>query len=488
MEHRTNVPHTEQPAAMSDTSRVIPETVPFWRTLFYAFGNAAGQLTYTTFNAFIQYFYTEVKGLPPNWVGRGWFAFGFWNAVNDPISGWLSDRTRTRWGRRRFYIGLLAIPTAVAFALVWLPPFDNDNPTALLVYFLVIISIYDMLQTVVTLNQDALFPEMYQETGNRAAGASTRQLIGFVVGNGMAVALTPTIYGKFGWTALAILWGSLTALMYFMSLIGIRENPAFSRQENPPWREQMRVVFGNRTFLIVLGINFTTRFIMAVLVAVLPFYADHVLRIKEEELTELLIALFVTSGVSVLFWQRVIRRYGTRTSMIASMGIAALLAVPLLFTHSLLATGIVLALLGTAIGGTLLGPDMLFAEVVDEDYVRTGTRREGTYRGILGFIFRFPPALAGLILGEGLAQAGYNSDLPAGAQPAAVTTVIRLFSAVIPMIALVLGIGLLLIYPLYGKYLGDIQQHAALLRESADQRFRRGALAVKGLGRAIHGE
>jgi GPH family glycoside/pentoside/hexuronide:cation symporter len=231
----------------------------------------------------------------------------------------------------------------------------------------------------------------------------------------------------------------------------------------------------------VLGINFTTRFIMAVLVAVLPFYADHVLRIKEEELTELLIALFVTSGVSVLLWQRAVRRYGTRASMIASMGSAAILAIPLLFARSLLATGVALALLGTSIGGIILGPDMLFAEVVDEDYVRTGTRREGTYRGILGFIFRFPPALAGLILGEGLALAGFNSELSASAQPEAVTTVIRLFSAVIPIIALVAGIGLLLIYPLSGKYLRDIQERAALLREAVDQRFEHETPAVEGL-------
>lgn len=448
----------------------VPERVPFWRTFFYSFGNAAGLLTYTTFNAFIQYFYTDVRGLPPQWVGRGWFAFGFWNAVNDPVAGWLSDRTSTRWGRRRFYIGLLAIPAAIAFALIWLPPFDKSNPTAMMVYFLVIISIYDMLQSIITLNQDALFPEMYQETGNRAEGSSIRQLIGFVVGNGLAVALTPTVYGRLGWGALAGMWGSLAATMYFVSLIGIQENPAFSQQETTSWRDQIRLVFSNRTFLIVLCINFMIRFILAVLVAIMPFYADYVLRIKESQLTQLLFVLFGTSGVSVLLWQSIVKRRGTRAAMILSMVSAAVFAIPLLFVNSLLGTAAVLALLGTAIGGTVLGPDMLFAEVVDEDYVKTGQRREGMYRGILGFIFRFPPAVSGLILGEGLALAGYNSDLEASAQPDAVVLVIRIFSSVLPLIALGIGIGLLVVYPLYGSYLRDIQQQVITLRQSSHWR------------------
>jgi GPH family glycoside/pentoside/hexuronide:cation symporter len=442
----------------------------FWRTILYSFGNAAGLLTYWTFNSFVQYFYTDVKGVSPEWVGRGWFAFGFWNAANDPVAGWLSDRTSTRWGRRRFFIAVLAIPTSIAFALVWLPPFEKGNNVALMVYFLVIISIYDMLQSVVTLNQDALFPEMYQDTSERASGSGTRQLIGFVVGTGLAVALTPTIYGNFGWGALAVLWGTLAAIMYFVSLIGIQENPAFAAQEAVPWREQIRIVFGNRTFMIVLGINFMMRFILAALLAVLPFYAEYVLRVEEERLTPLTSMLFVASGISVIVWQRVVKRFGTRTSMILSMGFAAVCAVPLLFTTDYIATGAVLALLGIAIGGTILGPDMLFAELVDEDYVQTGQRREGMYRGIIGFVYRLPPAVAGLVLGEGLARAGYNADLDASAQPHAVTTIIRAFLGALPLAGLLIGVGLLVIYPLHGRYLQEIQERVIVLRQKALQR------------------
>ncbi len=101
--------------------------------------------------------------------------------------------------------------------------------------------------------------------------------------------------------------------------------------------------------------------------------------------------------------------------MIISMIGTAILALPLIFVSSLTTMAIALGVLGLVVGGSALGPDMLFAEVVDDDYVRTGQRREGMYRGILGFIFRFPPALAGLILGEGLAAAGFDADVAAAA-------------------------------------------------------------------------
>ncbi len=541
-----------------------------WRTVFYSLGNAAGLLTYWTFNTYVQFFYTKVKGVPPEWVGIGWFAFSFWNAVNDPVAGWLSDRTRTRWGRRRFFIGFLAIPTSFTFALVWLPPFEDGNSTALLVYFLVIISIYDMLQSIVTLNMDALFPELYQATEDRAAGSSSRQLIGFLLGTGLAVVFTPTIYGQLGWGALAIIWGTLAAIMYLSSLLGIHENLAFVEQKTVPWREQIRIVFTNRTFLIVIGINFMMRFILAALLVVLPFYAIYVLGIEEEQLTPLLAALLVTSGVSVAFWQVVVRRVGTRKTMIASMGIASIMAFPLLFVTNAVMAGVVLAFLGTAIGGIILGPDLLFSEVVDEDYAETGQRREGMYRGILGFVFRFPPGVAGLILGVGLALAGYDADadaswrvsfednvgvsgewailvckpsderysvaddtlavkggpqiyeltpdpkMPTGdtctltivrslvsgtdeaitvlevkpsdavigieangdtiitlsnidAQPTAVSQIIRVFLGVLPLIGLVLGIALLMIYPLHGAHLRKIQERGIVLRHSTEE-------------------
>lgn len=470
------IPPMDDASAIALSDADFEAELPLWKVFFYALGNAAGLLTYNTFNGFVTFFYTDSVGLPAHWVGRGWFAFGFWNAVNDPLSGWLSDHTQTRVGRRTFYIRLIAIPVAIAFALVWLPPFDvkTDGATPVFVYFLVIISIYDMLQSIITLNQDALFPEMFQTTKSRARGATIRQFVGFGIGGGIAVAVSPFIYDSaLGWSGLAILWGSLAAILYFLSLIGIQEDPSFGQQtrdEGASGWQELKEVFSNRVFGTVIGINFVFRFIIGAIFAALPFYNQYVLEQPESTAGILAAALFVPAAFSMLGWQAVFRRIGTRRTMIISFSLAAFLATPILFTQDLTATLVVLAGLGFVVGGILLGPDLMFAEMIDEDFVRTGLRREGVYRGVLGFIYRFPPAFAGLMIGELLTSAGYDSDLSVAQQPDDVANVIRSFTAFSPLAAVIFGIGVMFMYPLYGERLATIQAQAADLRRSLHQK------------------
>src|SRR5690606_36181084 len=103
----------------------------------------------------------------------------FWNAVNGPLAGALSDRTRTRWGRRIPYIALGSLPLALFFALVWLAPFRGDDPR-LFAYFLGVIFLFDTLFTLVSLNLVALFPEMYPSLAERAEVSGYRQVFALV--------------------------------------------------------------------------------------------------------------------------------------------------------------------------------------------------------------------------------------------------------------------------------------------------------------------
>jgi GPH family glycoside/pentoside/hexuronide:cation symporter len=278
--------------------------------------------------------------------------------------------------------------------------------------------------------------------------------------------MTPTIYdSSLGWTGVAFLWSGVAVLFYFLSLIGIRENPAYAEQhESTPIFSQFRLALQNRIFVLIICLNFVLRFVVGVLLLSLPFYTKYVLEVGGSGQSIITGALLLSLALSLIGWQHLYKRWGTRRALIVSFSVSAFCVVPLLFTGGVIDTASVMVVLGICVGGIALAPDMLFAELIDEDYVRSGIRREGLYRGILGFMFRFPPAFAGLMLSELLNRTGFDPDLSVDAQPQTFVTMLRIFTASAPTITVILGIVLMQLYPLHGKRLQAIQAKAQELR------------------------
>ena len=222
--------------------------------LLYAAGSLGVALSYQAFSAYIQFLYIDTLGVRAAWIGLVWAVYGVWNAVNDPLSGYWSDRTRTRWGRRVPWMAGSLVPLVITFYLLWFP-FGGGNPPALsevglLFYFLLIVLLFDFCWTIFVMNWAALFPEMTSHESERAglsAGREVFSIFGLLVG----VALPPLLAGA-NWSDrgnMALLLSAVTAVSLLLGLLGSRERPEFAAEPSPPFMASVRLTLRNRDFL-----------------------------------------------------------------------------------------------------------------------------------------------------------------------------------------------------------------------------------------------
>ena len=171
-----------------------------WRYALSMFGLSIAGYMYTTYGTF---FYTEKIGLSMQMIAAANVIYAIWDAFNDPIAGYLSDRTRTHWGRRRPWM-LVAVPVFIlASILFFSPPAALGKGMGLALWFGIFLVLTETGNTIATVNYHSLLPDLYREVGPRNSANSLRQalqLVGMIIG----VSLVPMITSALGYTLTAI--------------------------------------------------------------------------------------------------------------------------------------------------------------------------------------------------------------------------------------------------------------------------------------------
>jgi len=429
--------------------------------LLYSIGNFGTSLSSFAVSTYMGYFYIALVGLPPRWVGWGLFAFSWWNAFNDPVAGWLSDRTRTRWGRRVPYIAVLTLPLAVSFAAVWAPPLATGRPASLFIYMLLAVTINDLLYTLVAINLAALFPEMFATLASRARVNGWRQIMslgGMIVG----VVLAPLIAERYGWPVMGAILGGVLAAALLLSLRGSREHRAYAQLRESRLRWSVGSALRHRAFLIVLGIGFLIRLALTTVNATMPFYASYVLGTGTRGAAWLLGATLLVALLAMQVWAGLLARWGVRRTLLVAQLAVGVAVLPLLVAQTLLAALATAALAGFSLAGLLITPEVLLAEVIDADHVRTGQRHEGMYFGLSNFANRLPNVLQAVGVGEMLTLVGFDATL--AVQPPEVILGLRVLIGGVPLVALTLAALLTWVYPLHGARLAEVRERVTVLR------------------------
>ncbi|MFH1683744.1 MAG: MFS transporter [Candidatus Margulisiibacteriota bacterium] len=431
--------------------------------LAYSFGAIATALSYQAFSTYIIFFYVDVVKLPPYLAAIGMLIYAIWNAINDPLAGYISDHTHSRWGRRMPYIAIGAIPFGIVYFLLWTPPFTEFSQVMpLFFYFLAFICLFDLFYTFTILNWSSLFPEMFSGLKERTHVNALRQsfsMVGLILG----IAIPPLIYGTLGWGWMGAIFGTIIIIVLLIALWGSHEHLEYSREKQLGLWASFKATLNNRSFLTFVFSNLFVQYSFTLILATIPFFAKYVLDEGPQGTAAILAAAFLTAIPMLYVWERLAIKFGAKRSFMGAMVFLALSLIPLLFVKSFMGVLLTSFLIGIGLAGFILIVDLLLSDVIDEDETVTGTRREGMYFGANAFITRFAIALEAASIGFIFVATGYNPYV--FTQTREFLGGLRLLIAGFPIMALLLALLIIWFYPLDGKKLEEKNAKIAKIHE-----------------------
>ncbi len=404
----------------------------------------------------IAFYIVDVMNLPATWFATFWFFYTIYNAFNNPALGYLSDRTRSRWGRRIPYILFGGLPYAVAFALIFTAPFDGkDNPVGLLIYFGAAIVAWEGIYTAIATGYYGLLPEMfpsYRERTDVAAKMNIFQTVALVLG----AALPPLLADLLGWSGMAAVLAVISVIAIYAGYPALFERPNLKKDTGFPFWMALKATFINRSYLTAAGAQAMRFFATGLLQTGILFYLKYSLKVDESLATVILGIAFVVAMFSLYPWRNwVANKLDSRRTLMLANAIMILGIVPMGFSPNIIFTYVTAVIVGIGLGGLVLIGDVIMTEVVDEDEVKTGHQRAGMYFGMSGFLITLSGLLVSSVFGLMMPAFGYNTLLEF--QPATVELGFRLFLTIPTSLGFLFAIFLLWLYPLHGKRLQDIK-------------------------------
>jgi GPH family glycoside/pentoside/hexuronide:cation symporter len=411
--------------------------------ILYGVGDYGFAMTDNMVALLVAVFLTDVIGLEPYLAAAAVFIGRSWDYINDPLFGYLSDRVRTRWGRRRPFLVLAILPYALTFAMLWWrPPISSD--IGLAAYYALAYALYDSAVTMAMLPYYALTPELTDDYDERTALTSYRMVFS-ILGTFTAFVLPLALIGSMRpenlsrISSVALLIGFMGALPLLLTFFGTRERPEIQAQEKPTLKESLRAARGNRPFLLTMGIFLFTFTGLEIIASLMIYFLKY--RVNLEEQSDLIFAvLFLVALLSLPFWNWLSHRWDKRRAYILGMvylAVIMLLTVMVQPAWGLAAVLVASMLVGIGFGCVQVLPWAIIPDAVEYDELSSGKRHEGVYYSLVTLFRKMSVSLAVPLTLVVLGWTGYVAN--AETQPPAAIIGIILLVGVLPSVLFLTG-------------------------------------------------
>ncbi len=438
----------------------------------YGSGDLGFSMTTTIIGLFILIFLTDVIGISPAVAGIAIFLGKTWDYVNDPLIGYISDRTRTRWGRRRPFLLFGALPFGLAFALIWWkPPLQGD--VYLAIYYSIAYILFDTAATFVYMPYFALTPELSNDYDERTS-ITTYRMFFSILGSLIAFSLPEIMIGSFSpenahrVLVMGFTFGLASAAPLFLTFLGTRERKEFMVQEKYKLVDALRAVRKNPPALWGLGIYLCTWIAVDIVQFVIFFFVKYCIQ-RESQGSLILGSIFVTAIIALPLWNWVSNRLSKRFAYMTGITfwiVVQLVIITLGAATSLPYILLLCALAGIGVAAAHVLPWAILPDAIEWDEWKTGERHEGMLYSMVTLSHKVATSIAILLVGLLLEAFSYRPNV--AIQPPRAELAIRLITGPIPAVLLCLGILCALFYPL------SRQRYDQIVKELESRRTAKG--------------
>lgn len=377
-------------------------------------------------------FYAETVGLGLFWTGLILFAVRLIDAVLDPLIGYGADHIKTRWGRRRTWFAVAAIPTTVGALLVFnpFPAVDTSQSWFWVLWLFVFSAMLSLGYTALSLSHQSWAAESsptYYGRNRIFAAREVMVVLGTLVATGLPFVLTRLGYhgDRPVLVALSVLVGVTLPLSAFLTVFMVPE-PRDTTHQPLNFFASLKGMGSNKPFLRLLAafaLSYMANGVPGVLI--LYFVRDY-LHGNEETQRLFLLLYFLFGVLSTPLWLWVSKRTSKHRAWCIAMVVAcaAFVWTPLIGQHqvghetSLWLFGVIMLFTGLAVGADLMLPPSIQADVIDVDTARSGEQHTGFYFAIWALATKIALSVAmGLSL-VALGAMGFKTEPKVAVSPA----------------------------------------------------------------------
>ncbi len=442
----------------------IMKSITFTNKVGYSLGDAANNMMFAMVSNFLLFFYTDVFGITAVAAGGIFLISRIWDAVNDPIMGYIADHTDTRWGKFRPYFLWGALPvTGLAALMFSVPELSYGKKLA---YAYVTYILYGMAYTFINIPYGSMAAVMTQDTQERSTLAAFRTL-GALCATSFVIILTKPLVAKFstpevGFQRVMMIFGAAAVFLYILCFLFTKERVKEVRTERFRFREAVRVITTNRPLILLCLTSLCGIIVGTVAQASLLYYVKY--NLMREELYPKFMAVFVVSSlIGIILTPLISRHLGKKRTFIIGMVISITGNIGLYFIpyQRLPLITVCFFLIGAGHIIPAVVSWAMEADTVEYAEWKTGHRGTGVIYAAFSFIRKLAQAIGGGICGFILGMVGY---VPNAEQSASTLVGIKAMVTLVPISGAFLGMLFILFYPLtenrFKQIMADLDQRA----------------------------